>query len=181
MTHIKEQPRLRLPLPLPCTVTCSIIYFGRWVMLSGTSITMTLISPLELTHQYSWMSSQSRQEITSWLPDVFWVSHPYWELLVGLNSFFLFLNNKCVSNELSASPQGASHSVWHSLSFTLMLSFPAFTHIHPLSLRSSTVGEMCNFKSRILPLSFFACTLQQPPNLFFTSKGFPPSWIAYLV
>lgn len=52
MTHIKEQPGLRLPLPLPCNVTCSIIYFRRWVMLSGTSITTTLISPLELVHQY---------------------------------------------------------------------------------------------------------------------------------
>lgn len=40
MTHIEEQPGLHWPLPAPCTVTCSIIYFGRQFMLSDTSITL---------------------------------------------------------------------------------------------------------------------------------------------
>lgn len=153
MTHIKEEPGLHLLLPY--NMTCSLIYFRRWVMLSGTSITATSISPLELVRQYqSGMSPKSRHgrgrnALLTWC---------FLSLSAVLGAFswtgFLFLNNKFVWNELSASPQGASLSlsVWHSLHLSCwLLSFPASTCIHLISLRTSTEGEICNFKSRTPP------------------------------
>lgn len=132
----------------------SIIYFRRWVMLSGISIT-TLISPLELVHQYkSWMSPKSRHgrgrnALLTWC----FLSL---SAVLGAFSWTGFLNNKFVWNELSASPQGAclSLSVWHSLHLPCWrLSFPAFACIHLISLRTCTEGEICNFKAGSSPLS----------------------------
>lgn len=83
-------------------------------------------------------------------------------------------------------PRVSLFSVWH---LCWLLSFPGFTHAHLPSLRSSTVGELCNFKSRILPLSMPA-PCNNPQFVFHkwnSKESFPPSsmyfkpYIPYLV
>lgn len=142
--------------PPPQTMACSLIYFRRWVMLSGISITTTLICPLELVHQYkSWMSPKSRHgrgrnALLTWC---------FLSLLAALGAFSWtgFLNNKFVWNELSASPQGACLSL--CLTFSPSSVLTAFIHclrMHSptvISLRTSTEGEICNFKAGSSPNS----------------------------
>lgn len=85
-------------------MTCLLIYFRRWVMLSGTSITATLIPPLDLVRQYesrrspkSRRGSGRRKRLAYLMLFFFFFSR---SLSVALGAFsltvFLFLNNKFV-------------------------------------------------------------------------------------
>lgn len=135
MTHIKDQPALHLFLLY--SMTYSVIYFSRWVMLSGTSITATLISPLGSLRQYkSRMSPKSRpgRGSTPCLPDAFCAFQLQWELLVVLE-FIFFLTTKFVWSELSSSPQGASLPLVLTFSPSLVLTtFISCLHMHSPNL-----------------------------------------------
>lgn len=136
MTHIKDQPALHLLLLY--SMTYSVIYFRRWVMLSGTSITATLISPLGSLRQYKSRMSPKRRPgrgSTPCLPDAFWAFQLHWELLVVLEFFFFFLNTKFVWSELSSSPQGASLPLVLTFSPSLVLTtFISCLHMHSPNL-----------------------------------------------
>lgn len=108
-------------------MTCLLIYFRRWVMLSGTSITATLISPLELVRQYesrrspkSRRGSGRRNNLLTWCFFFFGAFQLRWELLVWLyfsfwiaNLFemnFLRAHGVSPSNILSIFRAGCFHS-----------------------------------------------------------------------
>lgn len=132
MATIKEQPALPFAPPLHYDPGHNLLQ--RWVTLSGTSITATLISPLV---------GRAKGLLPTW-----WI----FSVLGAFKVWILLLTNKFVWSQLSSSPRGASPPLWHSLHLSCrLLSFPVFTCIHLIPLRTSTQGEICNFKSRNLP------------------------------
>lgn len=168
------------PLPLPCTVTCSIIYFRRWVMLSGTSITRTLISPLEEGTSIRGVEWALKVDGRGGNILITWCFWSLWAVLGAFSwpAFQFWITNLFQMNFLPA--PGVPPSLWHSLHLTCwLLSFPAFTNIHLISLRTSTVGEICNFKSWILPFSVPA-PCNSPLFVFHKCKCKTSHWKCFL-
>lgn len=98
----------------------------------------------------------------------------HWEL--SEFGFLFWLTNLFEVNFLAAHGVPLLLSVWHSLHLSCwLLSFPVFTCIHLIPLRTSTQGEICNFKSRNLPF-FLSALFLTACNLFFIN-GYLPAFI----
>lgn len=95
----------------------------------------------------------------------------HWELLEF--GFLFWLTNLFEVNFPPAHGVPLLLSVWHFLHLSCwLLSFPVFTCIHLIPLRTSTQGEICNFKSRNLPF-FLSPLFLTASHLFSINASLP--------